>query len=94
MSITKEGKTSATVRSETITWADKMALSSPADSIASATWTADHGLTVDSNAISGDVTSATISGGQVGQYCTLTCTIVTNAPFTYAESLIIEIVPT
>jgi hypothetical protein len=94
MSITVESKTSATVRKETITWADKMALSSPIDVISSATWTSDHGLTVDSKTATADTTTATISGGQVGKYCTLTCTVVTTAPYTYTESLVIEIVPT
>ena len=94
MSIIVEPKSSATVRQESITWAAKLALSSPADTITTSTWTADNGLVVDSTSKSGAVASCVISGGRVGAYCNLTNTIVTTASYTYTETIVIEITPT
>ena len=91
--IATDFKTTEVVRKETVNWVDKMALSSPADTIASSTWTADNGLIVDSKTNTTTATTATISGGRTGAYCNLTNFIVTAAGYEYDSTIVIDIRP-
>ena len=93
MSLTTEPKATATKRQEQISWVAKMALSSPADTISTSTWTADAGLTVVSNSNTDNTTTVVVSGGRVGAYCTLHNHIVTSASYEYDEIIILEITP-
>ena len=94
MSLAKDVKTTKEVRQEVINWLPEMSLSSPIDVISTSTWTASHGLTVDSNSKTNSTTTAVISGGQLGQYCELVNTVVTTAGYTYTKTIIMEITPT
>ena len=94
MSLANDVKTTNEVRQEVINWLPEMSLSSPIDVINTSTWTASHGLTVDSNSKTNSTTTAVISGGQLGQYCELVNTVVTTAGYTYTKTIIMEITPT
>ena len=93
MSLTTEPKATATKRQEQISWVAKMALSSPADTIASSTWTADAGLTVVSNSFTANSTTVVVEGGRVGAYCNLHNHIVCASSYEYDEIIILEITP-
>ena len=92
MSSFTDTKDPDSVRAESIDWSAEMALTSPADSIFSSSWSADNGLVVDSNSKSGAVTSCVISGGRLGAYCNLTNHIVTTADYEYDASISVEVV--
>ena len=94
MTIIVEPKTSTTKRAETITWADKMALSSPTDTISTSTWTGSDGLTIVSNTKTDNTTSVVVSGGRTGAYCLLHNHIVCASTYEYDETIVLEIVPT
>lgn len=56
----------------TIDWSADMALSSPADTIASSTWTASGGVTIVTSSNTTTTATVKVSGGQKGRYALLT----------------------
>ena len=94
MSLTTEPKATGTKRQESITWVDKMALSSPADTITGSTWTASDGVAVVGTPTKTDnTTTVVVSGGRVGAYAELVCTITCASTYIYQEIIILEITP-
>jgi len=75
-----------------INWAATMAESSPADSISTSSWTADHGVVVDSNSKTTSTTKVWVSGGRVGKYSNLVNTIVTAGGRTLERTIVLDIV--
>lgn len=69
-----------------VDWLDKLNLSDPADTISSSSWSADSGLTVDSDSNTTTSATAVISGGTAGNRYKLTNRIVTAAGYTYDRS--------
>ena len=70
-----------------------MALSSPADTITGSSWTASDGLTVVSDSKTDNTTTVVVSGGRVGAYAELVCTITCASTYIYQEIIILEITP-
>ena len=74
----------------TINWAAELALSSPGDTIATSTWTADNGLVINSNSKTTTTTTVIVSAGRLGAYCNLTNHITTNtSPARHYEATIV-----
>ena len=86
-----ESKSPTSVEQHTFDWAAEMALSSPADTIATSTWTADNGLIIDSDAKTNTTTTVVRSGGRLGAYCNLRNHIVTAAGREYDRTMVVEI---
>ena len=74
-----------------IDWSADLALSSPADTISSSSWSADNGLTVVSNSVSGGIARVKVSGGRLGAYCNLTNHIVCASGYEDDGTIVLEI---
>lgn len=82
----------------TINWAAELALSSPADTISTSTWTVDNGLKIGNLASpetthTNTTTTATVwlNGGQLGRYATATNRITTAGGARYDASIVFDI---
>lgn len=91
MSSFTDTKDPQSVRPETINWAAELALSSPADTIATSTWTADNGLVVDSSSSTTTTASCVVSAGRLGAYCNLVNHIITASSYEYDATITVEI---
>jgi hypothetical protein len=89
--IFKTLKSPSAVLDYTEDWAATLGSSSPADTIATSSWTASAGLTVDSD--SNTTTTATVwaSSGTANRYGELVNTIVTAGGRTYQRTIIVKI---
>jgi hypothetical protein len=75
-----------------IDWTDELAQFSPADTISSATWTSNNGVTVSSSSESGNITSVIVAGGNVGKRANLQCRLVTVGGQTLDRTIELQIV--
>ena len=94
MSLVHCTKTTTAERDEEINWEPEMALTSPADTISTSTWTADNGLKASSPTNTTSSAKVFITEGRLGAYCLLRNFIVTTAAKKYDRTIIVEIVPT
>mgnify|MGYP001826648934 CR=1 FL=1 len=74
-----------------IDWTATLNESTPADTIATSVWTADAGVTVDSNSEAGGVTRVWVSGGVRGAPCNLVNRITTAAGRTYDRTIAVTL---
>lgn len=70
-----------------IDWSDKLALSSPTDSISTSTWILESGITLDSETETTTDATATISGGTRGNAYNCTNRITTSAGETWDRTV-------
>ena len=77
--------------SHKVDWAAEMALTSPADTISTSTWTADNGLIIVSDFKSNTTATVTIRAGRLGAYCNLTNHIITASGGEYDATVVMEI---
>ena len=68
-------------------WSEQLALTSPADTISSATWTVPAGLTAGAQSVVSGVATSFLSGGTAGTDYTVTCRIVTAGGRTLERSV-------
>jgi hypothetical protein len=80
-------KDPADVLDYALNWSDQLALTSPADTISSATWTVPSGLTAGVQSVLGGVATIWLSGGVAGTDYTITCRIVTAGARTLERSV-------
>ena len=72
-----------------LAWSDQLALTSPADTISSVTWTVPAGLTAGAQFLVGGVATAWLSGGVAGTDYAVTCRIVTAGARTLERSVML-----
>jgi len=70
-----------------IDWAATMGESSPNDTISTSAWTADNGLTVDSDTNTTTTTTVWVSAGTRGKYANLVNTITTASGRTHERTI-------
>lgn len=75
----------------TIDWSATLAEESPADTISTSSWTADHGLTVDSDTNTASTATVWVSGGTKGKYASLVNQIVTAGGRTLERTITVQI---
>ena len=74
-----------------IDWSDTLAQVSPADTISTSSWTADNGMTVQSDSSTTTSATAWVSGGTVRKYCNLVNTVVTAGGRTLERTIAVKI---
>ena len=74
-----------------INWAPTMGETSPNDTISTSAWTADNGLTVDSDTETTTTTTVWISGGTLDKYASLVNTITTAAGRTHERTITVKL---
>ena len=74
-----------------INWADTMSESSPADTISTSSWTANHGVTVDSDSKTTSTTSVWVSSGTKLKYADLVNKVVTAAARTHYRTVTLKL---
>ena len=90
MSDWQQTKDAADVVDFTINWASVLATG---ETISTSTWTADTGITVDSNSKTTTTTTVWLSGGTVNTPYKVYNTIVTSASRTFKRYIEVTIVP-
>jgi hypothetical protein len=84
-------KDPADVLDYALDWSDQLALTSPSDTISSATWTVPAGLTAGAQFVVGGLATIWLSGGVAGTDYTITCRIVTAGARTLERSVILYV---
>jgi hypothetical protein len=82
-------KDPADVLDYALDWSDQLSLTSPADTISSATWTVPAGLTAGAQSVLGGVATIWLSAGVAGTDYTITCRIVTAGARTLERSVML-----
>jgi hypothetical protein len=82
-------KDPADVLDYALNWSDQLGLTSPADTISSATWTVPAGLTAGAQSVVGGVATTWLSGGVAVTDYTITCRIVTAGARTLERSVML-----
>jgi len=77
------------VRPYSIDWTDLM--TQKGDTISSSSWTADSGITVDSDSNTTLIATVVLSSGSDGNYYNVKNTIVTANSYTYERTLVVEV---
>ncbi len=80
-------KDPADVLDYALDWSDQLSLTSPADTISSATWTVPAGLTAGAQFVVGGLATTWLSAGVAGTDYTITCRIVTAGARTLERSV-------
>jgi len=75
----------------TINWILTLAESSPADTISTSSWTANHAMTVASDSNTTTTTTVWVSGGTRRKYVDLINTVATAAGRTYQRTITVKI---
>ena len=74
-----------------IDWSATMGESSPNDTIATSSWSADNGLTVDSDSNTTTTATVWVSGGTRATYANLVNTITTVGGRTHERTIVIKL---
>lgn len=74
-----------------IDWSAVLAAVSPADGIATSTWTSEQQLVVDSSAYSGAIATVWVSGGRLGKTAKLVNRITTTGGRTHDRTIHVRI---
>lgn len=74
-------------------WTDVLAATSPSDTIATSTWTADNGIIVDSDTNTTTTATVWLSGGRTWTYANIKNTITTAGLRTHTRFMTLEIRP-
>lgn len=74
-----------------IDWTNVLDNSDPVDTIATSTWVLDAGLVLDSNSILGNITTAWVSVGTLGQLGRLVNTMITTGGRTHVRTIEISV---
>jgi len=75
----------------TIDWSDLLAESSPQDTIASSSWTANQGVVVDRDSNTTTTATVWVSGGTVRKYSELVNTVTTAGGRTYERTVYVKV---
>ena len=82
-------KDPADVLDYALDWSDQLSLTSPTDTIISATWIVPAGLTAGAQSVLGGVATIWLSAGVAGTDYTITCRIVTAGARTLERSVML-----
>jgi len=84
-------KSPSSVVPYSIDWSATLNAFSPQDTISTSSWTADNGVTIDSNSKTIKIASVVVSAGNIYNYANLTNTITTAAGHTYIRTVVLSL---